>query len=119
MVVKKDDFTVDLGVNFSFDKNEIKAHPRRIHQWNKKWKVGKSLYEFFIRQSAGVDPEDGYQMWYKDELSAEGEPTGKRVTTKDYSEATRYYMINLPSQSHWRFQYQCFLQKFDMSINEF
>ena len=93
MVVKKDDFTVDLGVNFSFDKNEISELTQdEFISGTKKWKVGKSLYEFFIRQSAGVDPEDGYQMWYKDELSAEGEPTGKRVTTKDYSEATRYYM---------------------------
>ncbi|MGB1362108.1 MAG: TonB-dependent receptor, partial [Flavobacteriaceae bacterium] len=93
MVVKKDDLTVDLGVNFSFDKNEISELTQdEFINGTKKWKVGKSLYEFFIRESAGVDPEDGYQMWYKDVLSPEGEPTGERVTTKDFAEATRYYM---------------------------
>lgn len=30
-------------------------------------------------------------MWYKDVLDTDGEPTGVRETTKDYSEATRYY----------------------------
>ena len=93
MVLKKDDLTVDLGINFSFDKNEISDLTQdEFIKGNKKWKVGKSLYEFFIRESAGVDPDDGYQMWYKDVLSADGEPTGERVTTKEYSEATRYYL---------------------------
>ena len=118
MVVKKDDFTVDLGVNFSFDKNEISELTQdEFISGTKKWKVGKSLYEFFIRQSAGVDPEDGYQMWYKDELSAEGEPTGKRVTTKDYSEATRYYMnkSSLPKVVGG-FNTNVSFKNFDMSI---
>jgi hypothetical protein len=30
-------------------------------------------------------------MWYKDILDANGEPTGERETTKEYSEADRYY----------------------------
>ena len=93
MVLKNEELTVDLGMNFSFDKNEISDLTQdEFINGTKKWKVGKSLYEFFIRESAGVDPEDGYQMWYKDILSADGEATGERITTKDYADATRYYL---------------------------
>ena len=53
--------------------------------------VGKSLYNWFIREWAGVDPDDGYGMWYMDVLDADGNVTG-RETTKEYSEATRYYI---------------------------
>jgi TonB-linked SusC/RagA family outer membrane protein len=93
MVFNNDELTVDLGVNFSFDKNEISNLTQdEFIKGTKKWKVGKSLYDFFIREAAGVDPVDGYQMWYKDVLSPEGEPTGERVTTKEYADATRYYL---------------------------
>jgi len=91
-VINKEDLSVDLGLNFSFDRNEITdLTQNEFINGTKKWKVGKSLYEFFIQESAGVDPDDGYQMWYKDVLTNEGVNTGKRITTKDYSEATRYY----------------------------
>ena len=54
--------------------------------------VVDSLYEFFIQDWAGVDPATGYGMWYKDVLGTDGTPTGERVTTKVYAEATRYYV---------------------------
>ena len=59
---------------------------------NKKWEVGRSLYEFYVQDWAGVDPATGYGMWYKDVKDANGLPTGQRVTTKVYSEASRYYV---------------------------
>jgi TonB-linked SusC/RagA family outer membrane protein len=92
-VLKKDELSVDFGINFSFDRNEISDLTQdEFINGTKKWKVGKSLYEFFIRESAGVDPADGYQMWYKDVLNDQGEATGERTTTKEFSEATRYYL---------------------------
>jgi hypothetical protein len=91
--LKKDELSVDFGINFSFDRNEISDLTQdEFINGTKKWKVGKSLYEFFIRESAGVDPADGYQMWYKDVLNDQGEATGERTTTKEFSEATRYYL---------------------------
>ena len=93
LVIKKDDFSLDLGINFSFDKNEINELTQdEFINGTKKWKVGKSLYDFFIQEAAGVDPVDGFQMWFKDVLTPEGEPTGERVTTKEYADATRYYL---------------------------
>ena len=92
-VVKKQDLTVNLGINFSMDKNEItELTQEEFISGTKKWMVGKSLYEFFIQESAGVDQNDGYQMWYKDILNNNGDPTGEKETTKEYSEATRYYV---------------------------
>lgn len=82
----------DIETNFSLDKNKItKLTQDEIIRGNKKWVVGKSLYDFFIREYAGVDPEDGSAMWYKDVVNEDGEPTGQKETTKNYSDATRYF----------------------------
>ena len=87
------DFLWTSGVNFSLDKNEITELTQKgFTNGNKKWEVGRSLYEYFIQDWAGVDPETGYGMWYKDVLGADGVATGERVTTKKYAEATRYYV---------------------------
>ena len=57
----------NLKKNFSLDKNEITELTQdEFIDGNKKWQVGKSLFEFFMPMSAGVDFTDGYQMWYKD-----------------------------------------------------
>ena len=92
-IIDKEDLTLNLGLNFSLDNNEIsKLSQKEFINGNKKWEVGRSLYEFYIRESAGVDPNDGYLMWYKDLLDTNGEPTGERTMTKVYSEADRYYV---------------------------
>jgi len=91
-IIKSDDLNFDFGFNLSTNKNEItELTQEEFISGTKKWMVGKSLYDWFIREWAGVDPEDGYGMWYKDTLDADGNITG-RETTKDYSEATRYYI---------------------------
>jgi len=87
------DFVWTSALNFSLDKNKIsKLSQKEFTNGNKKWQVGRSLYEFFIQDWAGVDPATGYGMWYKDVKGTDGLPTGERVTTKLYSEATRYYV---------------------------
>ena len=87
------DFTWSTGLNFSLDHNEITELTQESYiNGTKRWEVGKSLYEFYLREWAGVDPADGYGMWYKDVLDANGEPTGERTVTKDYAEADRYYI---------------------------
>jgi hypothetical protein len=81
------------NLNFSMDNNEIsELTQKNFTNGNKRWEVGRSLYEFFIQDWAGVDPATGYGMWYKDVLGTDGLPTGERVTTKLYTEATRYYV---------------------------
>jgi len=77
--------------NFSKYTNEITAlSQEEIINGTKRWVVGNSLYEWYLREWAGVDPQTGEAMWYKDVLDTEGNPTGDRETTKVYDEATRY-----------------------------
>jgi TonB-linked SusC/RagA family outer membrane protein len=91
--IATDNFTWNTGLNFSMDKNQITELTQKdFINGNKKWEVGRSLYEFFVQEWAGVDPATGYGMWYKDVKDANGNPTGERVTTKVYSDATRYYV---------------------------
>lgn len=92
-LLQKEQMALNVGINFSFDKNEItELTQEEFISGSKKWMVGKSLYEFFIRESAGVDPVDGYQMWYKDVTTDQGVKTGEKTTTKAYGDATRYYL---------------------------
>jgi TonB-linked SusC/RagA family outer membrane protein len=51
---------------------------------------GKSLREFYIIEWAGVDKNNGDPLWYRDEI-INGQPTGKKITTNNNSNATRYY----------------------------
>ncbi|MDC3179218.1 SusC/RagA family TonB-linked outer membrane protein [Flavobacteriales bacterium] len=91
-IVKTDDLSINAAVNFSTENNEItELTQEEFISGTKKWMVGRSLYDFFIYEWAGVDSADGYGMFYKDILDADGEPTGEREITKEYSEATRYY----------------------------
>lgn len=78
-------------LNVSHYKNKITAlSQEEIINSNKRWAIGNSLYEWYLREYAGVDPADGTAMWYKDVLDVNGDPTGEKVTTKSYSEASRY-----------------------------
>lgn len=90
-IINSNDLNFDLGFNIASNQNEITELTQdEFISGTKKWMVGKSLYDWYIREWAGVDPDDGYGMWYKDITDTDGNVTG-RETTKEYSEATRYY----------------------------
>lgn len=89
--IQNPNFVWLTNFNFSQYDNEITAlSQEEIINGTKRWVVGNSLYEWYIREYAGVDPQTGEAMWYKDILDTEGDPTGERETTKVYDEATRY-----------------------------
>ncbi|WP_321280872.1 TonB-dependent receptor [Marinifilum fragile] len=86
--VHTDDIYWTSTFNISTNKNEITKLPQEeIPMGTKKWMVGKSIYDFFIREYAGVDPQTGEALWYMDSEDEEG----VKVTTNDYSKADRYY----------------------------
>ncbi len=73
-LVKTEDFSLDLGLNGSVLKNEIIRTPisndtgepavlQNIALYA--YTEGGSIYDFFMREYAGVDPDDGYPMWYQ------------------------------------------------------
>ncbi|MUP16269.1 SusC/RagA family TonB-linked outer membrane protein [Ancylomarina sp. M3P] len=88
--VHTDDVYWTSTFNISTNKNELTKLPQEeIISGTKKWKVGKSMYDFFIKEYAGVDSDNGEALWYTDVEDAEGNVT--RETTNDYDEADRYY----------------------------
>lgn len=57
-------------------------------EWYFQMVEGGSYYDYYIKEWAGVDPEDGKAMWYKDVTDKNGNTT--KETIKTYSEATDY-----------------------------
>jgi TonB-linked SusC/RagA family outer membrane protein len=84
--ITKKDFEWRTSINFTHTKNKMVIVPA-----GSTLKEGKSLYEFFIREYAGVDATDGKPMWYKDVTGSDGKIIDK-VVTKTYADATRYYV---------------------------
>jgi TonB-linked SusC/RagA family outer membrane protein len=84
--VKTKDFTWTTSINVSKNTNEIKrlVTDNPIIRGVQQWEVGKSIYDFFIVEWAGVDPADGAGMWFRNVKDANGVITG-RETTKDYN----------------------------------
>lgn len=90
--VRTKDLTWETGFNITTVKNEITKLPQgRIKDGEFQREVGRSIFDFHVREYAGVDPQDGLMMWYQDVLDASGNPTGERVTTKVYGDGTDYY----------------------------
>lgn len=95
-------FQWNVDFNLGHFKNKITALPQdeiisgSIGQLGstKKMVVGGSVYDFFIREWAGVDPATGDPLWYKNEYTtnANGEQVvSGRTTTNVYANADQYF----------------------------
>ena len=84
-------FKWEIGIQLSHFKNEITSLPQKeISAGNHKRMTGHSIYDYFLPEYAGVDPENGdalYRMNVNDET---GNSTGE-TTTNDLNKATSYY----------------------------
>jgi TonB-linked SusC/RagA family outer membrane protein len=97
-----EDFRWTFGLNFGHFKNKITELPQKeIISGNvgqlgstKKLVVGGSVYDFFIREWAGVDAANGKPLWYKNTYTTDGAGvktiTG-RTTTSVFAEADQYF----------------------------
>lgn len=93
-IVNNTDFQWTLSGNISFEQNEITNFPEgeRING-SKKLEEGRSIFDFYIEDYAGVNPDNGNPMWWRDSLSVEGDIViEKFTTTEDYNEASRYFV---------------------------
>ena len=54
---------------------------------------GASMYSWYTYEYAGVEPETGKSLWYKNVLDEDGNITGRETTT-EYAKATKY-MTNM------------------------
>lgn len=91
-IFAKENFTWRSSVNLSSNDQKItELTQESFISGTKRWEVGRSLYDFWIREYAGVDPDTGDALFMKEVLDAEGNPTGEMETTNDYASATRMY----------------------------
>ena len=96
--IRNDNFSWDITLNFGHYTNKITKLPQEeiltgsIGQYGntKKMVEGGSVYDFYIKEWAGVNPENGKATWYKDVLDENGRVTG-RTTTENQTEATPYF----------------------------
>ncbi|MDO9681101.1 MAG: TonB-dependent receptor [Bacteroidales bacterium] len=97
-IIKTKDFVWTFDINGTHYKNEITKMPvgpdgkfQEIISGTKKLSVGHSIFDFWLREWAGVDKADGSALYYKDIKDSEGKVTG-RETTKDQNAGSYYYL---------------------------
>jgi len=123
-LINTDDFRLDLSLNGEFINNEIITMPLEPSTGEPRildtsagdyaYSQGSSIYDFYLREWAGVDPADGAPMWYQyfNDLNGnnvlDGDDEGiqsmaqylydnpdaivAKQTTKTYSAATEKYV---------------------------
>jgi len=102
-VINKRDFNWTLGFNISGNKNEITNLGNEGHSVSgtKLHEIGGDIYQFYLKEWAGVNPNNGLPMWFSnvdsdDELnnvqpgSAFLDPNGSgRMVTSTHGDAER------------------------------
>lgn len=84
-----------LNMNLSHYRNRITAldssvSDEGIKGGNYIYKIGGSLYEAYMRKSAGVNDETGKAQWYMKVMDENGNWTGESDITDDFSKASQY-----------------------------
>ncbi|WP_319499681.1 SusC/RagA family TonB-linked outer membrane protein [uncultured Draconibacterium sp.] len=96
-IINKGEFIWDMTLQASTFKNEITKIPDPFIDGSKRWAEGKSIYDFYILQTAGVDPDTGDQLFWMFEFDEEGnsipvlDDNGNQETTNDWEETERAY----------------------------
>jgi TonB-linked SusC/RagA family outer membrane protein len=92
------DFRWDVTLQASTFKNEITSIPTPFTNGSKRWAEGRSRFDFFLLKTAGVDPANGDQLFYKyelDDVTGESLPvldaSGNTETTNDWTDTERAY----------------------------
>ena len=92
-ILKTKDLTLTVNANATTVKNKInELHSDLQGKWidgSRIYEEGESMYRLYLPEWAGVKPETGeaqYWVWEKD---AEGNKTGNRITTTDYTIANQ------------------------------
>lgn len=78
--IRTQDWTWRLSANATTYKNTITSLPSsEMWSGNKKWVEGGSLYDWYLIEWAGVNPENGNPQWYGID------DNGEKYITEDYS----------------------------------
>jgi len=101
-IIRTNDLRWSLTVNASTLNNEITDLPEPFVNGSKRWEEGKSRYEYFIYDYAGVDPDNGDALYYMYEENIDDETgyasfdpvldgDGNHQTSNDYQEAAKSF----------------------------
>ncbi|THD66606.1 TonB-dependent receptor [Robertkochia marina] len=96
-LINTPDFRWNVGLQASTFKNEITSLPDPFINGSKRWDVGRSRFDFYLLRTAGVDPDNGDQLFYVYELDAEGNSVpvigadGNQEVTNDWQATERAY----------------------------
>lgn len=114
------DFRWESDLNLSAVKNEILKLPTEEEMNGLfKWQKGKTIYDFFMPEWAGVDPDTGSGLFWKDvvETDADGNKTVVgRVKVENNSEATRYYQGSALPYLYGGFTNRFYYKGFELSV---
>lgn len=96
-VVKTQDFNWNINANISTLKNEFTFLPQEeIINGSKKLMVGRSIYDYWLREWYGVDPDNGdalYRADYDDplDLNSDVKIIGNDTVTRESNDARYHY----------------------------
>jgi len=123
------DFRWETELNLTSYKNEITSLPNEeISAGLHRYVVGKSVYDFYLKDFAGVESTTGKAQYYKNiiELDGLGNPvldengkeivTGKELTT-NYNEASYYYLGSALPKLYGNIVNDFYYKGFDLSFN--
>lgn len=94
-VIRTDDWTVSLNVNATTYKNVITKLPSngKLNNWqangNFILEEGGSIYDFYMRDFAGVNPVNGAALFWTDPVQG-NDPYERVELTENYAEARQY-----------------------------
>ena len=94
---KNSEFNWNITLQGSTLKNEITDLPTPFVNGSKRWAVGHSRYDWFLFHTAGVDPENGDQLYsvFEEDASGESVPVldtnGAQQTTNNPDDTIRAY----------------------------
>ncbi|MBE0677914.1 MAG: TonB-dependent receptor [Bacteroidales bacterium] len=87
-VINTNDFKWNITFMASTLKNEITSIPDPFVNGSKRWSVGSSIYDFWLRKFYDIDPADGatrFHVW-EDVSDDEGKITGSQLAYTDDGE---------------------------------
>ncbi len=96
-LISNRDFRWSVRLNASTFTNKITSLPDPVIDGSKRWAEGRSRYDYYILHTAGVDPENGDQLFFVYEFDEEGnsvqqfEEDGTPELTNDWQETERAY----------------------------
>lgn len=126
-VIRTKDFAWNIGLNLTHYKNKVTYLPEErktmtvdgvdgYSSGNLYYGEGISLYTFHMQQYAGVD-ENGESLWYKNVKDENGNPTGERTTTNNYSDADYYLCGSALPDLYGGFNTSLSYKGFDFSVD--